>query len=56
MAKIYDKKTLKKETNTHGFQVSLARDEPLRLDCGVDLSNINVAYQTYGQLNAKKTR
>ena len=27
----------------------------MRLDCGVNLSNIKVAYQTYGQLNSKKS-
>ena len=55
MADIHDKKILKQETNNHGFQVSLAHDEPVRLDCGVNLSNIKVAYQTYGQLNSKKS-
>jgi len=55
MVEIYDKKILKSETNTHGFKVSLAHDKPVRLDCGVNLSNIDVAYQTYGQLNDKKT-
>jgi homoserine O-acetyltransferase len=55
MAEIHDKKTFDKEANTHGFQVSLAHDEPVRLDCGVDLRDINVAYQTYGRLNAEKS-
>ncbi|MEE8393952.1 MAG: homoserine O-acetyltransferase [Rhodospirillales bacterium] len=34
-----------------GFRVRLGRDEPLRLDCGVDLADFTVAYQTYGELN-----
>lgn len=36
-----------------GHQVELGRDEPLRLDCGVELESFTVAYQTYGQLNAE---
>jgi homoserine O-acetyltransferase/O-succinyltransferase len=38
-----------------GLQVCLAHDEPVRLDCGIDLKDINVAYQTYGELNADKS-
>ena len=38
-----------------GFRVQLATTEPLRLDCGVDLGPITVAYQTYGTLNADKS-
>ena len=34
-----------------GHTVELATDAPLRLDCGVDLGPITVAYQTYGELN-----
>lgn len=30
-------------------------EEPLRLDCGVDLAPFQIAYQTYGTLNADKT-
>ena len=30
-------------------------DEPLRLDCGVDLAPFQIAYQTYGTLNADKS-
>ena len=30
-------------------------DEPLRLDCGHDLAPFQIAYQTYGELNADKT-
>jgi homoserine O-acetyltransferase len=30
-------------------------NEPLRLDCGVDLSPFTIAYQTYGKLNAERS-
>jgi homoserine O-acetyltransferase len=30
-------------------------DQPLRLDCGIDLSPFQIAYQTYGQLNAERS-
>jgi homoserine O-acetyltransferase len=43
------------EEELPGKTVQLGQDEPLRLDCGVELANFNVAYQTYGELNAQKT-
>ncbi|MES2029877.1 MAG: homoserine O-acetyltransferase [Pseudomonadota bacterium] len=30
-------------------------DQPLRLDCGIDLAPFQIAYQTYGTLNADKS-
>ena len=30
-------------------------DQPLRLDCGIDLKPFQIAYQTYGELNADKS-
>src|SRR6266481_5201332 len=30
-------------------------DQPLKLDCGIDLSPFQVAYQTYGELNADRS-
>jgi homoserine O-acetyltransferase len=30
-------------------------DQPLRLDCGIDLSPFQIAYQTYGTLNADRS-
>ena len=33
----------------------LGREQPLRLDCGVELGPYRVAYQTYGRLNADKS-
>ena len=30
-------------------------DEPLRLDCGIDLAPWQIAYQTYGELNAARS-
>ncbi|WP_173983095.1 homoserine O-acetyltransferase [Magnetospirillum sp. SS-4] len=38
-----------------GLKVELGRDRPIRLDCGVDLGPVTVAYQTYGRLNADKS-
>src|ERR1700709_679156 len=32
-----------------------APDQPLKLDCGIDLSPFQIAYQTYGQLNADRS-
>ncbi len=33
----------------------LAKKTPLKLDCGVEISNFPIAYQTYGTLNADKS-
>jgi len=30
-------------------------DQPLKLDCGISLSPFQIAYQTYGELNAEKS-
>jgi homoserine O-acetyltransferase len=30
-------------------------DQPLRLDCGIDLAPFQIAYQTYGELNAERS-
>ena len=30
-------------------------DQPLKLDCGIDLAPFQVAYQTYGELNADRS-
>jgi len=38
-----------------GHQVRLGRERPLRLDCGVELVDFTVAYQTYGRLNADRS-
>ncbi len=37
-----------------GEIVYIAREQPLMLECGVAVSNIPMAYQTYGKLNAAK--
>jgi len=38
-----------------GHRVCLAQDAPLRLDSGVELPNVHVAYETWGTLNADKS-
>jgi homoserine O-acetyltransferase len=38
-----------------GYQVRLEAEGPLRLDCGVALDHVCVAYQTYGTLDAEKS-
>ncbi len=38
-----------------GYRVDLGREKPLRLDCGVELADFTVAYQTYGALNGDKS-
>ena len=38
-----------------GGRVVLGTDTPLRLDCGVELTDFAVAYQTHGELNAEKS-
>jgi homoserine O-acetyltransferase/O-succinyltransferase len=38
-----------------GQRAILGADDPLRLDCGAELSSFPLAYQTYGRLNADKT-
>ena len=30
-------------------------EQPLRLDCGIDLAPFQIAYQTYGELNADRS-
>jgi homoserine O-acetyltransferase/O-succinyltransferase len=41
--------------NPAGLKVELGRERPIRLDCGVELGPIQVAYQTYGSLNADRS-
>src|SRR6201992_3070726 len=35
--------------------VQFGADQPLKLDCGVDLSPFQIAYQTYGKLNEDRS-
>ena len=44
------------EADHPSSQVALfGADQPLPLDCGVDLSPFQIAYQTYGELNADRS-
>src|SRR5215212_6144823 len=35
--------------------MTFGADQPLKLDCGVSLSPFQIAYQTYGELNAERS-
>lgn len=50
-----DKKTLDQASAAAGLKAVLAKQDPVRLDCGVEIRDITVAYQTYGDLNAEKS-
>ncbi len=39
----------------HSLVAEFGADQPLKLDCGVDLSPFQIAYQTYGELNADRS-
>jgi homoserine O-acetyltransferase len=41
--------------NPHSLVVRFGPDRPLKLDAGVDLSPFQIAYQTYGTLNAQRS-
>jgi homoserine O-acetyltransferase len=43
------------QRNLPGRRVSLGIEQPLRLDCGVELRGFTVAYQTYGRLNDERS-
>lgn len=43
------------QVSTPGFYAEFGRDRPFRLDSGAELGPFTIGYQTYGQLNAKKT-
>ncbi|KAF0117948.1 MAG: homoserine O-acetyltransferase [Rhodospirillaceae bacterium] len=38
-----------------GLTVTLGRDRPLALDCGIEMGPFTIAYQTYGRLNADRS-
>ncbi|MDY0240972.1 MAG: homoserine O-acetyltransferase [Rhodospirillaceae bacterium] len=37
------------------LRFEIGTDDPLRLDCGIDLAPVTIAYRTYGRLNADKS-
>jgi len=39
----------------HSLVVRFGADQPLKMDAGVNLSPLSIAYQTYGELNAAKS-
>jgi homoserine O-acetyltransferase/O-succinyltransferase len=46
---------LREADNPQSPVVRFSRDKPLRLDAGVELSPFQIAYQTYGTLNAQRS-
>ena len=50
-----NRRTSLMQADIPGNHVRLAADEPLRLDCGVELGPVTVAYRTYGTLNAERS-
>ena len=38
-----------------GHHVRLGVEKPLKLDCGLEIADFPIAYQTYGELNADKS-
>ena len=50
-----DSKThLREADNPRSPVARFGRDKPLKLDAGVELSPFQIAYQTYGTLNAER--
>ena len=41
--------------NPSSLVAKFGMDQPLKLDCGVDLAPFQIAYQTYGELNADRS-
>src|SRR5690348_1258254 len=41
--------------NPTSLVVRFGIDQPLKLDCGIDLAPFQIAYQTYGELNADRS-
>ena len=39
----------------HSLVVRFSANNPLRLDAGIDFSPVQIAYQTYGTLNAERS-
>lgn len=48
-------KAVKSESGGDGTVIRFGADKPLRLDSGAILPDLEIAYQTYGTLNAAKT-
>ena len=44
-----------KKNELDGYTVELGSNQPLNLDCGVELRHFVMAFQTYGKLNKNKT-
>ncbi|MEW5726870.1 MAG: homoserine O-acetyltransferase [Pseudomonadota bacterium] len=52
---VHEPPGLSSQHDPRGHVVELGLDRPIRLDCGVEMGPVTVAYQTYGRLNADKS-
>lgn len=52
---IYAEERAQEADHPTSLVAQFGADQPLMLDCGVDLSPFQIAYQTYGELNADRS-
>ena len=55
MTELLDSITDIQTLRRYGKVVELGRERALRLDCGVELGPFNVAFQTFGEINAERS-
>src|SRR6201995_1353498 len=52
---IHTDERLQEVDNPSSLVARFGADQPLKLDCGIDLAPFQIAYQTYGTLNADRS-